>query len=122
MSMRRHRRLLIGRSTVANAGWGLFTKEPLLKGDFIHEYLGELISQEEGDRRGTLYDHYGCTYLFNLCSDYVVDAMLKGNKARFGNNSYAPNVKQKKMFVNGNLRIGFFANQNIQAQSEVSGM
>lgn len=120
MSMRRHRRLLIGESTIAGAGWGLFTKDPLKKGDFIQEYLGELISHEEGERRGNLYDHSNSTYLFTQSTTYEVDAKLKGNKSRFGNHSDTPNVQTKKMFVNGNVRIGFFAKQNIKAQSEVS--
>lgn len=117
MSMRRHRRLLIGKSTVA--GWGLFTKDPLKKGDFVHEYIGELVTQEEGERRGHLYDLADLSYLFNQSTEYVVDATLKGNKVRFGNHSDTPNVCTKKMFVNGNVRIGFYANQNIDAQSEL---
>lgn len=45
ISMRRHCHLLIAESTIKEAGWGLFTKHRLNKGDFIHEYVGEIISQ-----------------------------------------------------------------------------
>jgi [histone H3]-lysine27 N-trimethyltransferase EZH2 len=92
----------------------------LKKGDFIQEYLGELLTQDEGERRGLLCDQRGCSYLFNQSSDYVVDALLKGNKVRFANHSKSPNVETKRLFVNGDLRIGFFANQDIAAQREVS--
>jgi [histone H3]-lysine27 N-trimethyltransferase EZH2 len=122
MSMRRHRRLLISKSTLPGAGWGLFCKDPLKKGDFIHEYLGELITIEEGERRGALYDHAHRSYLFNQSTDNDIDAWLKGNKTRFGNHSETPNVDKRAMYVNGNRRIGFFANQNIPAQSEVSSV
>ena len=118
--MRRNRRLLVGKSTVPGAGWGLFTMFALTKGTFIQEYLGELLSQDEGERRGLLCDERGCSYLFTQSSDCVVDAMLKGNKVRFGNHSKTPNVETKRLFVDGELRIGFYANQDIPAQSEVS--
>ena len=37
IGMRRHAHLVMGKSTVAGAGWGLFTKYPLKKGDYVHE-------------------------------------------------------------------------------------
>jgi len=120
MSMRRHRRLLVGISTIPNAGWGLFTMHPLTKGDFIHEYMGELITEHEADRRGNLYDKNGCTYLFEQSDEFVVDGMNKANKVRFANHSSEPNVEARKMFVNGDIRIGYFANWNIPAQAEVN--
>ena len=32
-------------------GWGLFIKEPVKKGQFIIEYVGELITMDEFKRR-----------------------------------------------------------------------
>jgi histone-lysine N-methyltransferase EZH2 len=78
VSMRRHCHLLIGPSTVPDAGWGVFTKHDLKKGDFVHEYIGESISQEEAERRGVVYDKINRSYLFNICSDLVLDAAKKG--------------------------------------------
>ena len=52
ISMRRHCHLLLAKSGVENAGWGIYTKHFLKRGSFIHEYVGELISQEEAERRG----------------------------------------------------------------------
>ena len=62
---------------------------------------------------------YYYSYLFNLSSDYVVDATRKGNKARFVNHSSNPNLEPKMIHVNGDMRIGFFAKHDIDAQSEV---
>ena len=56
ISMRRHAHTLIAESKIKEAGWGLFTKNALKKGDFVIEYVGEQISQEEAERRGVIYD------------------------------------------------------------------
>lgn len=120
IGMRRHCHLLLGKSTIADAGWGIFTRYALKKGDFVHEYVGEVISQEEAERRGRIYDKVNRSYLFNLSSDYVVDASRKGNKSRFANHSSKPNCYTKMVNVNGDIRIGLFAKDDIDPQSEVS--
>ena len=59
------------------------------------------------------------SYLFNLSSDFVVDATRKGNKARYANHSSTPNCEPRMIRVNGDMRIGLFAREDIDAQSEV---
>ena len=83
------------------------------------QYLGEVINPHEGDKRGLKYDELNQNYLFTLTKDYLVDAWNRGNKTRFMNHSNTPNVLQKLHMVNGDFRIGFFAKENIKAQSEV---
>lgn len=106
----------VDESTIA--GYGLFAGEDILANEFVIEYIGEVITNEETERRGVFYEEKKLSYLFNLNQKgdeifQTIDATKFGNKARFINHSSNPNLCAKNMQVNGTKRIGFYAIRNI---------
>ncbi|OJD33641.1 set domain-containing protein [Diplodia corticola] len=112
------RRTLLGQSEVQ--GFGLYAGEKLNAGDFVGEYKGEVVTKEEGSRRGAVYQHLKTNYLFDLNRAQEVDSTRAGNKLRFINNSAkAPNCEPRVMLCNTVVRIGLFANKDLEPGEEM---
>uniref|UniRef100_A0A1A8CGH8 Histone-lysine N-methyltransferase NSD3 n=1 Tax=Nothobranchius kadleci TaxID=1051664 RepID=A0A1A8CGH8_NOTKA len=105
-------------------GWGLRTNQDLHKGDFVTEYVGEVIDAEECQQRikHAHEKHVTNFYMLTLTKDRVIDAGPKGNSARFMNHSCSPNCETQKWTVNGDVRIGLFALCDIEAGAELTRM
>ncbi|KAJ8059051.1 hypothetical protein OCU04_012029 [Sclerotinia nivalis] len=118
-----NKKLILGKSPIPNAGFGLFTAEPVKKGDFISEYTGEVISDNEAERRGLGYDARRLSFLFTLNKEWVIDATRMGNKTRFINHAESEaegmNCVPKILLVQGEHRIAFRATRNILIGEEL---
>uniref|UniRef100_A0A3Q3R8G7 Histone-lysine N-methyltransferase NSD3 n=1 Tax=Monopterus albus TaxID=43700 RepID=A0A3Q3R8G7_MONAL len=103
-------------------GWGLRTNQALRKGDFVKEYVGEVIDSEECQQRikRAHENHVTNFYMLTLTKDRVIDAGPKGNSSRFMNHSCSPNCETQKWTVNGDVRIGLFALCDIDAGTELT--
>ncbi|XP_014903327.1 histone-lysine N-methyltransferase NSD3 isoform X6 [Poecilia latipinna] len=103
-------------------GWGLRTNQTLRKGDFVTEYVGEVIDSEECQQRikRAHENHVTNFYMLTLTKDRVIDAGPKGNSSRFMNHSCSPNCETQKWTVNGDVRIGLFTLCNIEAGTELT--
>uniref|UniRef100_A0A7N6BRC5 Histone-lysine N-methyltransferase NSD3 n=1 Tax=Anabas testudineus TaxID=64144 RepID=A0A7N6BRC5_ANATE len=103
-------------------GWGLRTNQALKKGDFVKEYVGEVIDSEECQQRikRAHENHMTNFYMLTLTKDRVIDAGPKGNSSRFMNHSCSPNCETQKWTVNGDVRIGLFALCDIEAGTELT--
>ena len=93
--------------------------KPVKKGDLVGEYRGELVSQDEADRRGKIYDKLSCSFLFDLDDELVVDATRKGAKLKFANHHPQPNLIPRVMFVDGDHRVGLYAARSIESNEEL---
>lgn len=103
-------------------GLGLYALEDLPDDEFVIEYAGELIRPVIADIREKIYDRrkIGC-YMFRLNDDFIVDATMKGNYARFINHSCEPNCLSKIITVDGDKQvIGIFTRRRVAAGEELT--
>ena len=96
-----------------NKGWGLRSPERIKCGTFVSLYLGEVLTNEEAERRNDDAMKMGLSYLFDLdahivipadqdelsigmdndCDTYAVDGRDCGTVSRFINHSCSPNLR-----------------------------
>lgn len=125
--------LVLGKSMIENCGYGLFAAQDIAQDEFVIEYVGELISQDEGvrreARRGDVFDEASNTsYLFTLLEQegIWVDAAIYGNLSRYINHQddadkrgLGCNVTPKILYVGGEYRIKFTSMREIKAGDEL---
>lgn len=114
-------------------GWGVRTDRVIAKGQYICEYVGEIITNKEAEARGHVYDAEKRTYLFDLdCNSivenkenlYTIDACKMGNVSRMINHSCDPNIGTWSVWINcldlDIPKICFYALRRIEAGEELS--
>ncbi|NZA26456.1 SET domain-containing protein-lysine N-methyltransferase [Luteimonas sp. SJ-92] len=74
-------------------GNGVFATDAIAKGERVIRYKGKLRTHDEVDAEYGDIDEDGHTFLFTLNDDYVIDANVDGNVARWINHSCAPNCE-----------------------------
>ncbi|CAK7198849.1 hypothetical protein SEUCBS139899_001516 [Sporothrix eucalyptigena] len=123
--------VVLGQSQLQGCGYGLFTAEDIGADEFIIEYIGELITHDEGvrreARRGDFFDQgANASYLFTLLEQdgIWVDAAIYGNLSRYINHASESdkrgcNITPKILYVNGEFRIRFTAMRDIKAGEEL---
>ncbi|KAG5222668.1 histone-lysine N-methyltransferase ASHH [Salix suchowensis] len=93
-------------------GSGIVADEDIKQGEFVIEYVGEVIDDNTCEERLWKMKHRGETnfYLCEINRNMVIDATYKGNKSRYINHSCCPNTEMQKLMT----RIGIFATRDIQ--------
>ncbi|KAL3620454.1 Histone-lysine N-methyltransferase ashh3 [Castilleja foliolosa] len=97
-------------------GMGVVAEEDINRGEFVIEYVGEVIDDKTCEERLWKMKHRGVTnfYLCEINRDMVIDATYKGNKSRYINHSCCPNTEMQKWMIDGETRIGIFATRDIK--------
>ncbi|EJP70647.1 SET domain-containing protein [Beauveria bassiana ARSEF 2860] len=125
------KKLILGQSQLDGVGYGLFTAEDIAQDGFVIEYVGELITHDEGvrreARRGDVFDEESnISYVFTLLEHegIWVDAATYGNLSRYINHATehdrtGSNITPRILYVNGEFRIKFTALRDIQAGEEL---
>ncbi|XP_033313857.1 histone-lysine N-methyltransferase NSD2 isoform X3 [Bombus bifarius] len=103
-------------------GWGLRSLEHIKAGQFVIEYVGEVIDEAEYKRRlhrkkELKNENF---YFLTIDNNRMIDAEPKGNLSRFMNHSCSPNCETQKWTVNGDTRIGLFALCDIERGEELT--
>lgn len=101
-------------------GYGLFAMEDIQAGQFIIEYVGEVIDKVEFQKRfETIND--GNFYFFALEEKVYIDARIYGNESRFSNHSCEPNAVGERWIRNENgqehVHVGLFAKRKVHSVS-----
>ncbi|KAK6939929.1 SET domain [Dillenia turbinata] len=103
-------------------GYGLQLLEDISQGQFLIEYVGEVLDLHTYQARQRDYASKGHKhfYFMTLNGSEVIDACAKGNLGRFINHSCDPNCRTEKWMVNGEVCIGLFALRDIKKGEEVT--
>lgn len=111
----------VERFMTQNKGWGVKTKQPLKKGTYLLEYVGEVVTEREfKDRMATLYLRDTHHYCLNLDGGLVIDGHRSGSDARFVNHSCSPNCEIQKWSVNGLFRMALFTLRDVEPGEELT--
>lgn len=121
--------LLVKKCECDLKGLGLFTNIEIKKGNFICEYAGEIITQDEASNRYRYYKRNNeVNYIFCI-KEQIGDKILKtfidptryGNLGRYINHSCEPNSKPIAIRTTEMIPfLAIFANQNIAINSEIT--
>ncbi|XP_071051493.1 histone-lysine N-methyltransferase ash1 isoform X2 [Onthophagus taurus] len=104
-----------------NKGWGVKTNLAIKRGEFILEYVGEVVSDQEfKERMATRYVNDTHHYCLHLDGGMVIDGHRMGGDGRFVNHSCAPNCEIQKWSVNGQFRMALFSLRNVEAGEELT--
>ncbi|KAF8103592.1 hypothetical protein N665_0188s0518 [Sinapis alba] len=103
-------------------GYGLRLLEDVREGQFLIEYVGEVLDMQSYEARQKDYASMGQKhfYFMTLNGNEVIDAGAKGNLGRFINHSCEPNCRTEKWMVNGEICVGIFSMQDLKKGQELT--
>ncbi|XP_038700350.1 histone-lysine N-methyltransferase SUVR5 isoform X1 [Tripterygium wilfordii] len=120
-----------------NKGWAVRAGEPILRGTFVCEYIGEVVDEREAKQRRNRYGKEGCSYMYIMDAHsndmsrliegqdhYIIDATKYGNVSRFVNHSCSPNLVNYQVLVDSmecqRAHLGLYASRDIAFGEELT--
>ncbi|KAF8821792.1 histone lysine methyltransferase SET2, partial [Cardiosporidium cionae] len=113
-------------SDISGKGRGMIAGRDFEAGDFVCEYIGEVVSSEEYQHRiqshsmmeidDRLESHW---YVLEVKNGVYLDSTYMGNLSRFINHSCSPNARNKVVNVKGTYRMGIFCIKDIKRGEEI---
>lgn len=95
----------------SSAGLGLYAGRDFKKGEIVIEYVGEVISDEEAQKRGG-------RYLFELNDKWTIDGKGRANTARYINHSCKSNCYPE--LTEDEKQVFIIAKKNITKSDELT--
>lgn len=101
---------------------GVFATEFIPKDTQVIQYLGEIISKEESEKRALAWEEhartkgFGLVYIFELNETHDIDGNMENNPAKFINHSCEPNCES----VNIDDEIWVIATRDISPGEEIT--
>ncbi|KAF5400312.1 Histone-lysine N-methyltransferase SETD1B [Paragonimus heterotremus] len=116
----RKKQLIFAKSPIH--AWGLIALEPIVAEEMVIEYVGQVVRKGVAELRERQYEAKGIggSYLFRIDDDYVIDATMCGNNARFINHSCQPNCYAKIITVEGKKKIVIYSKRDINVMEEIT--
>jgi hypothetical protein len=112
--------LYVGESTIAKAGKGLFTAIDIFKDEIIAIFAGEILSQNEAERRAIANEDQ---YFINLLDGRILDSKYTHCFAKFANDANGTPGKihknNAKIALDDDDNICLIATKKILAGNEV---
>ncbi|KAH7731156.1 histone-lysine N-methyltransferaseH3 lysine-36 and H4 lysine-20 specific-like protein [Aphelenchoides avenae] len=105
-------------------GYGLKAKQRFVKEEFVGEYIGEVITKAESDKRVAELERYGVEAQYYIM-DYdngkrFLDAQFVGSNMRFANHSCDPNCTISIVWSGDDLHLMLEAIKDIEIDDEIT--
>ncbi|CAH8469262.1 unnamed protein product [Schistosoma bovis] len=116
----RKKQLIFAKSPIH--AWGLIALEPIAAEEMVIEYVGHVVRKGVAELRERQYEAKGIggSYLFRIDDEFVIDATMCGNNARFINHSCQPNCYAKIIMVESKKKIVIYSKRDINVMEEIT--
>lgn len=116
----RKKQLIFAKSPIH--AWGLIALEPIAAEEMVIEYVGHVVRKGVAELREHQYEAKGIggSYLFRIDDEFVIDATMCGNNARFINHSCQPNCYAKIIMVESKKKIVIYSKRDINVMEEIT--